>query len=88
MEEYGATVRIVSLPCPARYLPVWCSDLTDVVILSTRGRSFLGRIFIIVKLINIHPLKPCEETKKIRLWEEAGRSDFLPSKELLPSARF
>jgi hypothetical protein len=32
MEEDGAIGRIESLPCPACYLPVWCSDLSDVVL--------------------------------------------------------
>jgi hypothetical protein len=36
MEEYGATVRMQPSPCLACYLPVWCSDLTDVVTLCTR----------------------------------------------------
>ncbi len=36
MEEYGATVRMEPLPCLACQLPVWCSDLTDVVTLGTQ----------------------------------------------------
>ncbi len=32
MEEDGAIGRIGSLPCPACHLPVWCSDLSDVVL--------------------------------------------------------
>ncbi len=36
LEEHGATVRMVPLPCLACQLPVWCSDLTDVVTLGTQ----------------------------------------------------
>ncbi len=34
--KYGAIVRMEPLPSLACYLPVWCSDLTGIVLLNTR----------------------------------------------------